>query len=321
MSFGQIVIGPPGSGKTTYCFGMYQFMNAINRKTIIVNLDPGNENVPYKSEIDINDLITLEDVQNEFQLGPNGSMMYCIEYLENNIDWLINKLKDFSEYYILFDFPGQVEFFTHHKSVRNITKILEKLNFRLTCIYLVDASYCTDANKFISVLMTTLTTMMMIELPQVNVLSKIDILSNMGKLDFSLEYYTQVMDLSYLLHHLNNTSSENFFGLNKILCELIEEFNMIGFQTLCINDKNSVYNLLKEIDKSNGYIFGGLSEGNESIMMSANTTDPLTEARQVQEKYFSNIDDSQNIMKSDREILQDSVSSLDLDNINIIENI
>jgi predicted PilT family ATPase len=31
MSFGQVVVGPPGSGKTTYCYGMYQFMTQIGR--------------------------------------------------------------------------------------------------------------------------------------------------------------------------------------------------------------------------------------------------------------------------------------------------
>jgi len=31
MSFGQLVIGPPGSGKTTYCYGMSQFLKAIKR--------------------------------------------------------------------------------------------------------------------------------------------------------------------------------------------------------------------------------------------------------------------------------------------------
>jgi predicted PilT family ATPase len=32
MAFGQLVIGPPGSGKTTYCMGMAQFMRSTGRK-------------------------------------------------------------------------------------------------------------------------------------------------------------------------------------------------------------------------------------------------------------------------------------------------
>ncbi|PVU92233.1 hypothetical protein BB559_003780 [Furculomyces boomerangus] len=325
--------GPPGSGKTTYCFGMYQFLNATARETVIVNLDPGNDNLPYNCEIDINELITLDDVQNEFGLGPNGSMMYCIEYLENNIEWLLNRLKEQTERnketYFLFDFPGQVEFFTHHKSVRNIIKTLEKAYYRLVCVNLVDSSYCTDASKYVSVLMTSLTIMMMIELPQVNVLSKIDLLESFGSLvvlqfllwiDFNLEYYTQVMDLSYLSHHLNQSSSKKFFSLNKTICELIEEFNIVGFQTLCITDKNSVYNLLKEIDKSNGYIFGGLSHGNESIMMTANASDPLTEVRETQEQYQIGkqpYNKTQNTQKA----LEVSIPKNIKTQINIVENL
>lgn len=31
MVFGQVVIGPPGSGKTTYCNGMSQFLSLLGR--------------------------------------------------------------------------------------------------------------------------------------------------------------------------------------------------------------------------------------------------------------------------------------------------
>jgi len=29
---------------------------------------------------------------NEYELGPNGGLMYCIEFLEKNFDWLKEKL-------------------------------------------------------------------------------------------------------------------------------------------------------------------------------------------------------------------------------------
>ena len=45
--------------------------------------------------------------------------------------------------------------------------------------------------------------MLQIELPQVNVLSKIDLVEQHGKLQFGLDFYTDVLDLEYLLGALN----------------------------------------------------------------------------------------------------------------------
>jgi GTPase SAR1 family protein len=72
MPFGQIVVGPPGSGKSTYCRAMQQFMSASGRKVAIVNLDPANDNLPYEAAVDIADLVSLQEVMAELDLGPNG---------------------------------------------------------------------------------------------------------------------------------------------------------------------------------------------------------------------------------------------------------
>lgn len=45
----------------------------------------------------------------QFDLGPNGAMLYCLEYLEKNVDWLVEKLDGLTQKYLIFDFPGQVE--------------------------------------------------------------------------------------------------------------------------------------------------------------------------------------------------------------------
>ena len=42
--YGQVVVGPPGAGKTTYCNGMQQYLRLVGRPdTLVVNLDPANE--------------------------------------------------------------------------------------------------------------------------------------------------------------------------------------------------------------------------------------------------------------------------------------
>lgn len=48
MSFGQVVIGPPGSGKTTYCAAMAQFLETFGRSVAVINLDPANDILPYR---------------------------------------------------------------------------------------------------------------------------------------------------------------------------------------------------------------------------------------------------------------------------------
>jgi GTPase SAR1 family protein len=180
--FGQIVIGPPGSGKTTYCAGMLEFLTGIGRKVCVVNLDPANEYLPYECAVNVSELISLEDVMDEFELGPNGGLIYCMEFLEKNLDWLKGKLDALRGSFLLFDCPGQAELYTHHQSMQNIFAQLQKWQYSVATVHLVDAHHCCDASKFISVLMLSLSTMINLGLPHVNILSKIDLVHQYGKL-------------------------------------------------------------------------------------------------------------------------------------------
>jgi len=132
MPFGEIICGSPGSGKSTYCFGKYQLFSAINRPIAVVNLDPANDTIPYPCAINISELISLNEVMEEYGLGPNGGMLYSMEYLETNYDWLEEKLKELGDdAYVLFDLPGQVELSTNHDSIKRVVKRLVKGGFRV----------------------------------------------------------------------------------------------------------------------------------------------------------------------------------------------
>ncbi|XP_038567736.1 GPN-loop GTPase 2 [Micropterus salmoides] len=270
LRFGQVVIGPPGSGKTTYCRGMQEFLTHLGRKVVVVNMDPANEGLPYSCAVDISQLVTLDDVMEGLKLGPNGGLLYCMEYVEANLDWLENKLKQHSDCYFLFDCPGQVELYTHQSSVKNIFSQLAKWNFRLTAVHLVDSHYCADPAKFISVLCTSLSTMLHVELPHVNVLSKMDLIEQYGKLAFNLDFYTEVMDLTYLLDHLAaDPFFRKFHRLNEKLAEVIQDYSLVSFVPLNVQDKDSMIHVLRAVDNANGYCFGDLEERNLQAMMSA----------------------------------------------------
>ena len=57
---------------------------------------------------------------------------------------------------------------------------------KLAAVHLCDAHYVTDAAKYISVLLLSLRAMLQLELPHVNLLSKIDLLSQFGNLGLSV---------------------------------------------------------------------------------------------------------------------------------------
>lgn len=133
MPFAQLVIGPPGAGKSTYCNGMQQFMGAIGRKCAVVNLDPANERTSYTAAVDVRELVTLEAIMadDDTRLGPNGGVLYALEELDENVDWLEHRLGSLGDDYVLFDCPGQVELFTHHASLRRVFARLEKIGYRV----------------------------------------------------------------------------------------------------------------------------------------------------------------------------------------------
>lgn len=288
--FGQVVIGPPGAGKTVYCNGMSQFLAGFGRDVAVINLDPANDILPYKADIDISDLITLSDVMDSLKLGPNGGLIYCMEFLEKNLDWLKGELDKVAGKYLLFDCPGQVELYTHHNSVRNVLAQLQQWDYRLVAVHLVDSHYCSDASKFISVLLTSLSTMLQIELPHVNILSKADLIEKYGKLAFNLDFYTEVLDLSYILDQIKEDESlQKYKKLNSALIDIIQDYSLVSFVPLNVQEKESMLRVMQAVDKANGYVFGDLEERNMQSLLSCavGAEFEYEKIRLVQEKYMS----------------------------------
>ncbi|MES1923424.1 GPN-loop GTPase 2, partial [Bonamia ostreae] len=141
------------------------------------NLDPANEICPIKENIiDLKNLITVKDVMKLLNYGPNGATLYCLEYLEKNLNWLEQQLAKLDqETFILFDFPGQIELYTSHSSVQNILSNVLKWEISLCAINLIDGLMCLDVNNHISALLISLCVMLKLELPHINVFSKIDL--------------------------------------------------------------------------------------------------------------------------------------------------
>jgi len=86
----------------------------------VVNLDPAAEVFKYKPAVDIRDLISLEDAMDAMNFGPNGGLVFCMEYLTQNFGWFEEQIVgSFGEDYILIDCPGQIELYIHLPVLKN----------------------------------------------------------------------------------------------------------------------------------------------------------------------------------------------------------
>ena len=63
------------------------------RRPVVINLDPANDELPYPCALDIADLITCSDVMEAMDLGPNGGLMYCMDFLAENAAWLDERIQ------------------------------------------------------------------------------------------------------------------------------------------------------------------------------------------------------------------------------------
>jgi len=216
------------------------------------------------------ELVRLDDVMEKLNLGPNGALMYCMEYIEQNFDWLLSKLEKIKDSYLIFDMPGQVELYTHHTATKNIFEKLEKLDYRLCTVHMIDSHYCSDPYKFISTLLLSLSTMLHLGHPHVNVLSKADLLkTNAEKLDFGIDFYTDVLNLDYLLELLDDDPlSHKYKKLNEALVSLVEEYGLVCFIPLDVSSERSLLSLKSAVDKANGYVYGSGEERSIQALLS-----------------------------------------------------
>ncbi|KAK2145822.1 hypothetical protein LSH36_655g01041 [Paralvinella palmiformis] len=227
---------------------------AIQRSVHVINLDPAAEYFDYPILADIRDLISLDDAMEDDTLhfGPNGGLVFCMEYFAQNLDWIDEALDDVDDDYIIFDCPGQIELYTHIPVMRQFVDHLQNLNFRVCGVFIVDAQFMIEASKFVSGVMSALSAMVTLEIPHVNVMSKIDLLSKTSKK--GLEKYLEP-DMSLLLNDELNSDkiSQKYMKLNHSIASLIDDFSLVKFLPLDITDEDSINDVLIQIDASIQY--------------------------------------------------------------------
>lgn len=197
------------------------------------------------------ELISAEEVSKELMLGPNGALVYCMEFLLSNIDWLEDKLDAFIDNdCVVFDLPGQIELYTHFPFMRDLVQKLQGWDFRVQALYLLDSQFITDGAKFFGGCVTALSAMIQLEVPHINVLSKMDLASEDDKQHLEDFMYP---DVNALVSQMSDQMGPRFARLNDAMANLLDQYSMVGFVPLDLTDDDSLRDLLLMIDTALQY--------------------------------------------------------------------
>lgn len=206
----------------------------------------------------------------EMGLGPNGGLIYCFEFLLENLDFLTEAIEPLTEeYLIVIDMPGQIELYTHIPILPALVKHLTKtgaLDVQLCAAYLLEATFVVDRAKFFSGTLSAMSAMIMLEIPHVNILSKMDLVKGQvskRELKRFLDPDTSLLDegpnseLDDGMGEVGDTEAlmggKSFQRLNKAVAGLIDSFSMVSYLRLDVQDEDSVGAILSYVDDAIQY--------------------------------------------------------------------
>jgi len=225
----------------------------MKRSAHLFNLDPaiGPSEYHVQPTIDIRELISLEDVMEEMDLGPNGGLVYCFEYLLQNLDWLDEEIGEFDNDYLIIDCPGQIELYTHHPLLPKLISHLSMQSIRICAVYLLESQFMEDRSKFFAGVMSAMSAMVNLEVPHLNLISKMDLVSKKGgkagMKKATIDRYMEV-DPLLLVDEPHAKTNSKFHSLNQAIVQLIEDHNMVQFLPLDVTDEDALQGILEHID-------------------------------------------------------------------------
>jgi hypothetical protein len=216
----------------------------MKRNVKVINLDPAAEKFNYNVDIDVKSLITVSDVMEKMKFGPNGALIYCMEYLIKHISWLEDQILEMGEnVYFLIDCPGQLELYSHYNVIKTLTKSLRKMGVNVCSVFCLDSTFLQEQSKFISGCTLSLASMVQLELPHLTVVTKCDLIE-----DKTMLANLNELDAKSIASDLNPMMGRNMEKLNEALTELIDSFSLVDLYPLDASDEDSINAVLYHAD-------------------------------------------------------------------------
>jgi len=168
------IIGTAGSGKSLLTASFNEWLKIGKQKAATVNLDPGVLNLPYVPDIDIRNYININQIMNEYGLGPNGALILAADLIAEEAERLGGEIEDLQSDVVIVDTPGQMELFAFRASGPYIANELTKEPKAI--VYLFDAVFSFNPLNYVSNMFLSAAVYNRFFFPQLHVLSKCDLL-------------------------------------------------------------------------------------------------------------------------------------------------
>ena len=185
------VTGTAGSGKSMLTSKILEYYQKNGVFASVLNLDPGVESLPYRPDVDVRDYVDIVQIMQQYDLGPNGSMIMANDLIASKIDDIQNEIHGVNPDYLIVDTPGQIELFAYRASgpffIQNIDAC-EKTN-----IFLYDGTMIVSPSNFISISLLATSIKLRLGLPTINVMTKTDLIPD--KIDQILKWSSDPISL------------------------------------------------------------------------------------------------------------------------------
>ena len=169
------VVGTAGAGKSTLVTAFQRWTRFLEVECLTINLDPGAERVHYDPEFDVRDLISLHEVMEEYDLGPNGAQILAADLVAAQSYDIQEELTGLSGDLLVIDTPGQVELFAFREASSHMVEVLGQGQAAL--IFLFDPMLSQSPSGFVSQMLLSNIVHFRLGLPTANFLSKADLLT------------------------------------------------------------------------------------------------------------------------------------------------
>ena len=170
----MFVVGTAGAGKSSLVTAFQRWARFLEIDALTINLDPGAERVHYDPEFDVRDLISLAEVMDRYDLGPNGAQILAADLVAAQADDIMDELEGLSGDMMIIDRPGQVELFAFRAASNHLVDVLGQ--GRAALAFLFDPMLSQTPSGFVSQMLLSNIVQFRLGLPTANYLSKADLL-------------------------------------------------------------------------------------------------------------------------------------------------